>query len=161
MMQRNIEATVLIVGMVLWGANSDRAGERLWHTILLFALAALGWTIVVLNAIPERCLAGLILVSGGAFTGMALFWAFCTPLLTLEQRPASIALISTAGILGSATSPSIVGFLRHLTHSFNSGLWYAVGLLMLGIITIMIVSRTGPKHVGAHQLNLAARGELG
>jgi MFS-type transporter involved in bile tolerance (Atg22 family) len=57
---------------------------------------------------------------------------------------------STAGILGSPTSPSIVGFLRHLTHSFNSGLWYAIGLLMLGIITIMIVSRTGPKHVGAH-----------
>jgi hypothetical protein len=65
-------------------------------------------------------LAGLILVSVGAFTGMALFWAFCTPLLTLEQRPASIALISTAGIL------------------------------MLGIITILIASRTGPKHVSAH-----------
>jgi hypothetical protein len=33
MMQRNIEATVRIVAMVLWGANSDRTGERLWHTI--------------------------------------------------------------------------------------------------------------------------------
>jgi ACS family 4-hydroxyphenylacetate permease-like MFS transporter len=78
-----------------------------------------------------------------------LFWAFCTPLLTLEQRPATIALISTAGILGSATSPTIVGFLRDLTHSFNSGRWYAVGLLMLGIITIVIVSRTGAKHVSS------------
>jgi ACS family 4-hydroxyphenylacetate permease-like MFS transporter len=105
---------------------------------------------VAVGAIPEMRLAGLILVSVGAFTGMALFWAFCTPLLTLEQRPASIALISTAGILGSATSPSIVGLLRDLTHGFKSGLWYAVGLLMLGIITILIVSRTGPKHVGAH-----------
>jgi hypothetical protein len=97
MMQRNIEKAVLIMGMVLWGANSDRTGERLRHTILLFALAALGWTIVVLSAIPEIRLTGLILVSVGAFTGMALFWAFCTPLLTLEQEPASIALISTAG----------------------------------------------------------------
>jgi ACS family 4-hydroxyphenylacetate permease-like MFS transporter len=135
MMQRNMEATVLIVAMVLWGANSDRTGERLWHTILLFALAALGWTIAVVSAIPEVRLAGLILVSVGAFTGMALFWAFCTPLLTLEQRP--------------ATSPTIVGFLRDLTHSFNSGRWYAVGLLMLGIITIVIVSRTGVKHVSS------------
>jgi ACS family 4-hydroxyphenylacetate permease-like MFS transporter len=109
-----------------------------------------GWTIVVLSAIPEIRPTGSILVSVGAFTGMALFWAFCTPLLTLEQRPASIVLISAAGILGSATSPTIVGFLRDLTHSFNSGLWYAVGLLMLGIITILIVSRTGPKHVSAH-----------
>jgi len=138
-----------IVGMVLWGANSDRTGERLWHTLLLFAIAALGWTIVVLSAIPDIRLTGLILVSVGAFTGMALFWAFCTPLLTLEQRPASIALISTAGILGSATSPTIVGFLRDLTHSFNSGLWYAVGLLMLGIITILIVGRAAPQQRSA------------
>jgi ACS family 4-hydroxyphenylacetate permease-like MFS transporter len=139
-----------IIGMVLFGANSDRTGDRLWHTILLFALAALGWTIVVVSAIPDIRLAGLILVSVGAFTGMALFWAFCTPLLTLEQRPASIALISTAGILGSATSPTIVGFLRDLTHSFSAGLWYAVGLLVVGILTIAIVSRTGPKHVSAY-----------
>jgi ACS family 4-hydroxyphenylacetate permease-like MFS transporter len=132
MMQRNMEATVLIVAMVLWGANSDRTGERLWHTILSLGLAALGWTIVVLSAIPNIRLAGLILVSVGAFTGTALFWAFCTPLLGLEQRAASIALISTAGILGSATSPTVVGFLRDVTHSFNSGLWYAVGLLVLG-----------------------------
>jgi ACS family 4-hydroxyphenylacetate permease-like MFS transporter len=150
MMQRNIAATVLIIGMVLFGANSDRTGERLWHTILLFGLAALGWTIVIVSAILNIRLAGLILVSVGAFTGMAFFWAFCTPLFTLEQRPASIALISTAGILGSATSPTIVGFLRDLTHSFNSGLWYAVGLLVLGIITILTVGRTGPKRVSAH-----------
>jgi ACS family 4-hydroxyphenylacetate permease-like MFS transporter len=120
MMQRNMEATVLIVAMVLWGANSDRRSERLWHTILLFGLAALGWTVVVLSAILNIRLAGLILVSVGAFTGMALFWAFCTPLLRLEQRPASIALISTTGILGSATSPTIVGFLRDVSRCFNS-----------------------------------------
>lgn len=80
---------------------------------------------------------------------MALFWAFCAPLLTLEQRLASIALISTAGILGAATSPTIVGFLRDLSHSFNSGLWYAVGLLLLGIATILFVSRLGPQHARA------------
>jgi ACS family 4-hydroxyphenylacetate permease-like MFS transporter len=139
-----------IVGMVLWGANSDRTGERLWHTLFMFALAAAGWTIVVVSAIPDIRLVGLILVSVGAFTGMALFWALATPLLTLEQRPASIALISTAGILGSATSPTIVGFLRDLSHNFNSGLWYAVGLLLFGIVTILTVSRVGPKYVTAH-----------
>ncbi len=139
-----------IVGMLLWGANSDRSGERLWHTIIMFALAALGWTTVVLSAIPDIRLAGLILVSVGAFTGMALFWAFATPLLTPAQRPASIALISTAGILGSATSPTIVGLLRDFSHNFNSGLWYAVGLLVLGIVTILIVSRVGPLRVAVH-----------
>jgi ACS family 4-hydroxyphenylacetate permease-like MFS transporter len=147
--------------MVLGGANSDRTGERLWHTLILFAVAALGWTIVVLSAIPEIRLTGLILVSVGAFTGMALFWAFCTPLLTLEQRPASIALISTAGILGSATSPTIVGFLRDLSHSFNSGLWYAVGLLLLGIVTIVLVSRRSAACKRALAGSDAARRERG
>jgi ACS family 4-hydroxyphenylacetate permease-like MFS transporter len=100
----------------------------------LFALAALGWTMSRPQCDSGNASGRIDSRLHGAFIGMALFWAFCTPLLTLEQRPASIARISTAGISGSATSPAIVGFPRDVTHSFNSGLWYAVGLLMLGII---------------------------
>jgi ACS family 4-hydroxyphenylacetate permease-like MFS transporter len=146
MMQRNME---------------DRISGRLWHTILLFGFAALGWTIVVVSAIPYVRLTGLILGFVGAFTGVALFWAFCTPLLTLEQRPASIALISAASVLGSATSPSIVGFLRDLTHSFNSGLWYAVGLLFLGVLTIFVVGRLGSETSKRALVVLAARRQRG
>ncbi|GAC1548749.1 MAG: hypothetical protein NVS2B5_03140 [Beijerinckiaceae bacterium] len=102
----------------------------------------------------------MILVSAGAFTGMALFWAFGTPLLNHAQRPVSFALISTAGILGAATSPTIVGFLRDLTHSFGAGLWYAVGLLLLGTLTILTVRRLNPQPVEMRQTRYPVAQEI-
>ena len=51
-----------IVAMVLCGVTSERARERLQHMILLFPLAALGWTIIALSATPEIRLPGSSLV---------------------------------------------------------------------------------------------------
>jgi hypothetical protein len=62
--------------MMLCGVNSKRARERLRHMILLFPLAALGWTMIGLSATPETRLPGLSLVPVSALTGTALFWAF-------------------------------------------------------------------------------------
>jgi hypothetical protein len=70
--------------------------------IISICSGALGWTIVAVGAILKERLAGLILVCVGACPGMALFWAFCTPLLALEGRPALIALIGTARQASSA-----------------------------------------------------------
>jgi ACS family 4-hydroxyphenylacetate permease-like MFS transporter len=129
-----------LLAMPLVSFSSDRLRERLWHTSALFALTGLGWIAVVMFGDPRMQLAGLVLVSIGAFTGMAIFWAFATPLLSVKNRPGSIGLISSAGILGSATSPTIVGMLRDLTASFNAGIWYAVGLLILGIAALLLAN---------------------
>ncbi|MBV9064700.1 MAG: MFS transporter, partial [Methylobacteriaceae bacterium] len=139
-----------LIAMPLWSAHSDRTAERFWHTITPFALAALGWISVVYLGAPSLRLSGLVLVSVGAFTGMAIFWTYATPLLSVRHRPASIGLISSAGILGSATSPTIVGVLRDATHSFNAGLWYAVALLVLGIIAILLAHRTSSRAIAVN-----------
>jgi len=78
-----------LIAMPLWSASSDRRDERFWHTISLFALAAAGWVGVVWLGPPSLRLGGLVLVSIGAFTGMAIFWTFATPLLSVEE-PAGI-----------------------------------------------------------------------
>lgn len=129
-----------LLAMPLVSFSSDKLHERLWHTAGLFALTALGWIGVVSFADPHWQLGGLVLVSMGAFSGMAIFWAFATPLLSVKNRPGSIGLISSAGILGSATSPTIVGVLRDFTHSFNAGIWYAVALLVMGIAALLIAN---------------------
>ncbi len=126
-----------LLAMPLVSFSSDRRNERLWHTCALFGLTALGWVAVLMFGAAQWRLAGLVLVSIGAFSGMAIFWAFATPLLSIRNRPGSIGLISSAGILGSATSPTIVGLLRDWTASFNSGIWYAVVLLVLGIVALL------------------------
>jgi ACS family 4-hydroxyphenylacetate permease-like MFS transporter len=122
-----------VIAMPLWSARSDRRSERRWHTALPMGLAALGWLLVTASDVGSLRIAGLVLVSVGAFTAMAVFWAFTAPLLSPKSRPAAIALISSGGVLGSALSPLIVGYLLDLTGSFDTPLWYAATLLVAGM----------------------------
>jgi MFS transporter, ACS family, 4-hydroxyphenylacetate permease len=141
-----IPSLFTLLAMPLVSLSSDRLHERLRHTSALFALTALGWIAVLLFGAAQWRLAGLVLVSIGAFSGMAIFWAFATPLLSVGNRPASIGLISSAGILGSATSPTVVGLLRDWTGSFNSGIWYAVVLLAIGIAALPAAANYAASH---------------
>jgi len=124
-----IPALLTVIAMPLWGARSDRKHERLWHLTVPLCAAAAGWLLVVFSEVAEIRFVGLILVSVGAFAAMSIFWTLPPSVLSTAARPAGIALISTAGIFGSAVSPSIIGFLRDRTGSFASGLLYMVALL--------------------------------
>ena len=131
-----IPALLTVVAMPLWSARSDRYQERLWHVIIPMAMAAAGWLLVTFSTVPLVRFSGLSLVSIGAFCGMSIFWTLPASVLSEASRPAGIALISTAGIFGSAVSPSIIGFLRDQTGTFSSGLLYMVALLIVAIACV-------------------------
>jgi ACS family 4-hydroxyphenylacetate permease-like MFS transporter len=130
-----------LIAMPLWSARSDRRQERRWHTVCPMALAALGWLLITVGEIGWLRIVGLVFVSVGAFTAMAVFWALATPMLSSKARPASIALINSGGVLGSALSPLIVGYLLDLTGSFATPLWYATALLLTGIGVLLAVGK--------------------
>jgi ACS family 4-hydroxyphenylacetate permease-like MFS transporter len=125
-----IPALLTVVAMPIWSLRSDRRRERLWHVTIPMATAAAGWLLVTFSTVPLVRFGGLALVSIGAFCGMAIFWTLPASVLSPAARPAGIALISTAGIFGSAVSPSIIGLLRDETGTFTSGLLYMVALLI-------------------------------
>jgi ACS family 4-hydroxyphenylacetate permease-like MFS transporter len=128
-----------VIAMPLWSARSDKRNERTLHTVVPMALAAIGWLLITSSDTGWIRILGLVFVSVGAFTAMAVFWALTAPLLSPKSRPASIALISSGGVLGSALTPVIVGYLRERTGSFDTGLWYAAALLAAGIVLLFIV----------------------
>jgi MFS transporter, ACS family, 4-hydroxyphenylacetate permease len=136
-----IPALLTVAAMPIWSLRSDRRQERLWHVTIPMATAAAGWLFVTLAAAPLVRFAGLALVSIGAFCGMSIFWTLPATLLSRAARPAGIALISTAGIFGSAASPSIIGFLRDQTGTFTSGLLYMVALLVVSIVCVWASAR--------------------
>jgi ACS family 4-hydroxyphenylacetate permease-like MFS transporter len=82
--------------------------------------------------------AGLALVSIGGFCAMSILWTLPANVLSPDARPAGIALISMAGILGSAVSPSIIGFLRDQSGTFTTGLLYMVTLLVVSIACVRV-----------------------
>lgn len=131
-----IPAVLTVIAMPLWSRRSDRRQERLWHVTIPMATAAAGWLLVIMSTMPIVRFGGLALVSIGAFCGMSIFWTLPASVLSRQARPVGIALISTAGILGSAVSPSVIGFLREETGSFASGLLYMVVLLLIAILCV-------------------------
>jgi ACS family 4-hydroxyphenylacetate permease-like MFS transporter len=131
-----IPALLTVVAMPLWSQRSDRRVERLWHVTIPMAMASVGWLLVIFSAIPLARFGGLALVSIGGFCAMSIFWTLPASALSREARPAGIAVISMAGIFGSAVSPSIIGLLRDQTGTFASGLLYMVVLLAVSIVCV-------------------------
>jgi len=139
-----IPAVCALILMPLWTRSSDRMQERVWHVIAALGMAAAGWLLVIFFPEPELRLVGLIFTVSGAFCAMCTFWTLPQSLLSESARPAGIGLISAVGLLGSAVSPAVIGFLRDLTGNFSAGLFYVTALLAVCIVLILIVSRLRP-----------------
>lgn len=136
-----IPALSALVLMPLWGMSSDRKHERTWHVVAALALAAIGWQLVIFGQRAELRLLGLVFTTSGAFCAMSVFWTLPQTLLSEEARPAGIAAISAVGLLGSATSPTVIGRLRDATGNFAAGLFYSTALLVISMALVVAVSR--------------------
>jgi ACS family 4-hydroxyphenylacetate permease-like MFS transporter len=125
-----IPAFLTALVMPLWSVRSDRRKERRWHVVVPMTLAASGWCLVAGATDPWLRFAGLVAVSIGAFTAMAVFWTIPPSILSAAARPAGIAFISSCGIFASATSPLLVGTLRDLTGSFTMSILFVAAVLV-------------------------------
>ena len=139
-----IPAIAALVLMPLWARSSDRMQERVWHVVAALAMAASGWLLVIFFPAPEWRLVGLVFTVAGGFCAMCTFWTLPQSLLSDAARPAGIALISAVGLLGSAVSPAVIGFLRDASGNFSAGLFYVAALLGVSILLILFVARLRP-----------------
>ncbi|MEQ4692871.1 4-hydroxyphenylacetate permease [Providencia manganoxydans] len=128
-----------ILGMVYWSRRSDRLQERKMHTALPYLFAAAGWIIAALPHQPMIQLLGIIMASTGSFTAMAVFWTTPDQSISLRARAVGIAVINATGNIGSAVSPLLIGWLKDQTGSFNSGLYFVAGLLVIGAILVVLI----------------------
>ena len=136
-----IPAVCALILMPIWARSSDRMQERVWHVVAALGMAASGWLLVIYFPEPELRLAGLIFTVSGGFCAMCTFWTLPQSLLSEAARPAGIGLISAVGLMGSAVSPAVIGYLRDATGNFSAGLFYVTALLAISIALILTVAR--------------------
>jgi 2-polyprenyl-6-methoxyphenol hydroxylase-like FAD-dependent oxidoreductase len=95
------------------------------------------------HRINQVYLEPILLEHAGAMNGLRILSG--TRVVDFDERRDDVvarALINSAGILGSAVSPFVVGVLRDLTGSFASSLWYVTALLLGSGLAISRVSRS-------------------
>ncbi|MGD9502582.1 MAG: MFS transporter [Methyloceanibacter sp.] len=120
------------ITMVLWGAHSDRTGERIFHIALALLVggAAFAWSAAPLSL--ALILVALTLATSGTYAAVSTFWSLPTSILAGTGAAAGLALINSMGNVSGLVGPPLIGVLREETGSFTAALLFLAGMLVLG-----------------------------
>jgi len=126
------------IAMVMWGAHSDRTGERIWHVALplLLAGAAFAWS--AYTGPLSLTMVALTFATLGIYAAIGTFWSLPTAILTGTGAAAGLALVNSMGNLGGLAGPSIVGVIKQATGSFTAALLFLAGALLLAALIALL-----------------------
>ncbi len=138
------------VWMVLWGRNSDRTGERVWHNAL-----PLAWMVVAMIAtffaignlwimIPL-----LTLIAAGTYASKGPFWALSSEWLGAASAAAGLAQINALGNLSAFAFNYLIGYIQAETHSFPLAMMPIAATATVGVICVLTIGRRQPRTVAA------------
>jgi MFS transporter, ACS family, tartrate transporter len=131
--------------MLALGWNSDRTGERRWHTAAAYAVLAVGLAGGVWAG--ENVALGLVMFSLagiGISARLPAFWALPSALLGGAAAAASIGAINCIGNLGGFVGPYVLGALSDSNGgSYTAGMWVLTATALLAGVLILLV-RTAP-----------------
>ena len=132
---------VASVLMLLWGRNSDRTGERKWHTAIPLALLALSLAAAGLSGALAPTIAILCVAVTATYIMKGPFWALSTEWMSAGVAAAAIAQINAIGNLGGFFGSYLLGTIKDATGSFALGLLPLAGLSAVGFILVLSLGR--------------------
>ena len=127
-----------IVAMNLFGRSADARRERRWHLVVPALMGAVGF-IVAASFVDNTAVAvvALSVAAAGVLTCAPLFWSLPTSFLSGAAAAVGIATINSVGNLAGFVSPYLVGYLKDLTHSTQSGMYVLAAMLVVGAIAVL------------------------
>ncbi len=129
------------IGMLLWGRNSDRTGERRWHSAIAGFIG--GAAMLVSTMYGKQTFAAMVALTIATFgiqATLPVFWSLPTAFLTGGAAAAGIAWINSVGNLGGFVAPFLVGWLKDMTQSTAAGLYVlSAGLVLGGILVLAFI----------------------
>ena len=127
-----------IVSMNLFGRSADARRERRWHLVIPALMGAAGF-IVAASFVSNTlvAVAALSVAAAGVLTCAPLFWSLPTSFLSGAAAAVGIATINSVGNLAGFVSPYLVGYLKDLTHSTQSGMYVLAAMLVIGAIAVL------------------------
>ncbi len=127
--------------MILWGRNSDRSGERVWHTAIPLALLAASLCAALLTGALLPTMVLLCLAVTATYIVKGPFWALSTEWLSAGAAAAGIAQINAMGNIGGFVCTSLLGAIKDATGSYALGLLPIAVLSLVGCIAVLVLGR--------------------
>ena len=134
-----------VPAMLLSGWHSDKTRERRWHAAgpLLVCGVALALSQWAGNNLV-LAIAMFSVATMALYSFSAPFWALPTIFLSGAAAAASIALINATGNLGGFVGPYAIGLLSDVTGTYTAGVFYLVGLGLLGGMLVLSLRAARP-----------------
>jgi len=137
--------SVAFIAMFLVGRNSDRTGERRWHTVFGMITGAVGLGCSVLFAHSSIFVSMIFFTLSvmGIYASFGPFWAIPHSFLTATAAAGAIAMINSVGNFGGFVGPYAMGYIHDATGSFNGGLLFLVGCLLAAAVLLISLGKSG------------------
>jgi len=130
-----------VLAMVLWARHSDRTGDRPWHVALACLAAAAGLALAAYSGSLAAVVASLVLVNVGISAAKPPLWSMPTEFLTGAEAAVGIAAINSIGNLGGFAGPTIIGWIRDRTGSFQGGLLSVAAALVVSAAVVVALAQ--------------------
>ena len=127
-----------IVAMNLFGRSADARRERRWHLVIPALMGAAGFAVAA--SFADNTLVSVLALSvaaAGVLTCAPLFWSLPTAFLSGSAAAVGIATINSVGNLAGFVSPYLVGYLKDLTHSTQTGMYVLAAVLVVGAVAVL------------------------
>ncbi|WP_197710914.1 MFS transporter [Agrobacterium rosae] len=137
-----IPALFTVLAMILVGRHADKTGERVWHAAGPFLASAVGFALAAFSSNPIFGLIGLTIGAAGIGGASPNIWIFPSTLLTGTAAAAGIALINSVGSTGGFFGPSVIGWVRDATGSFQGSLLFLSISMAITAVAILVLGRS-------------------
>jgi MFS transporter, ACS family, tartrate transporter len=119
------------IAMLLWARGADRKDAQIFNLALSCALAGAGLIASAMSPGLTLRLVTLTIALMGATSARAIFWAIPPRFLVGTAAAGGLAFINSVGTLGGFFGPFLMGWLKDLTGSFNSGLFLMAVIVLI------------------------------
>ena len=131
-----------LIGMLIFGWNSDRTRERRWHFAipqLTAALALSAW--FFLPASNAMLMAVFSLVVFGTIAHLPAFWSLPGSFLSSSAAAAAVGFINCTASIGGFFGPKILGELSQSTDSFRGGFIFMIACWTIASVLVLFCPR--------------------
>lgn len=133
------------IAMLLWARSADRKDAQILNLALSCALAAAGLVVSAMAPGLTLRLVALTVALVGATSARAIFWAIPPRFLVGTAAAGGLAFINSVGTLGGFFGPFLMGWLKDLTGSFDSGLFLMAVIVMISAGFAVLLRLAGVK----------------
>jgi sugar phosphate permease len=131
-----------LIGMLIFGWNSDRTHERRWHFAvpqLTAALALSAW--FFLPSSNAMLVAVFSLVVFGTIAHLPAFWALPGSFLSSSAAAAAVGFINCTASIGGFFGPTIIGEISQRTDSFHGGFIFMIACWTIASVLVLLCPR--------------------